>query len=184
MKTLTSLTLTIFCALAFSTVGSAQAAGTGKIAAVNTEAFKNAGGIRKFVAAVKTLEAEFAPAVKELETMRTRIGSLEKEIKVLQASGASGNQQAVQQKIDEYEKLVRDYKFKEEEVRSRYSKRYEAVTGPVSKAVGAALEEYAKQNGYSVIFDLAQDKNGLIIMITDTKVDITEAFITFFNAKP
>jgi Skp family chaperone for outer membrane proteins len=82
MKTLTSLTLTIFCVLAFTAAASAQ---TGvKIAVINTEAFRDdKTGITKYVNAMKTLDTEFAPLQNELRTMATRIQTLEKDLKAM-----------------------------------------------------------------------------------------------------
>jgi Skp family chaperone for outer membrane proteins len=91
---------------------------------------------------------------------------------------------SLQNKQDEYEKLVRDYRFKEEDAKSRFSSRLNTVTAPLNQSIGAALTEYGKQKGYSIIFDASRDETGLIVAIPDEKLDITRDFITFFNAKP
>lgn len=184
MKNFTFTTLTIFCVLAFASFASPQAAG-GKIAVINTPSFAEAGtGITKYVNAIKNVETEFAPAVAELKTMATRLQSLEKEINALRQLGAAADQQAGQRKVEEYEKLQRDYKFKEEDVKSLYQRRYNTVTEPLNQAIGNALNEYGKQKGFALIFDVSRDTSGVILAVPDEKIDITKDFIAFFNAKP
>jgi Skp family chaperone for outer membrane proteins len=183
MKTLTSLTLTIFFVLAFAAVGSAQA--SGKIGVINTQAFSEPGtGITKYVNAVRSVEAELAPAIKEIDTLTARLQTLEKEIKQLQGSVSTADQQTGQRKVEEYEKLRRDYQFKQEDVKARYERRFNTVTTPLSQAIGAALTEFAKKNGYALILDISRDTAGVIIAVADEKADITSAFIAYYNARP
>ena len=54
---------------------------------------------------------------------------------------------------------------------------------PVMEDIAKVLEDYAKQNGYAVIFDIAKDQAGLLIMIADDKVEITKAFTSYYNAR-
>lgn len=186
MKTLKVLTLTIFCVLAFAAVASAQAGG--KIAVINTEAFRDEKtGITKYVNAMKTLETEFAPAQTELRTMAARIQTIEKEVKLItdaRQKGTPVDEKSLQNKQEEYEKLVRDYRFKEEDAKTRFQRRLNAVTDPLNQAIGAALDAYGKQKGYMIIFDIARNETGLIVAIPDEKIDITKDFIAFYNARP
>lgn len=51
--------------------------------------------------------------------------------------------------------------------------------------ISKALQEYAKQKGYAVIFDAAKlEDAGLIVGIGDEKVDVTKDFIAFYNTRP
>ncbi|MDM7923502.1 MAG: OmpH family outer membrane protein [Pyrinomonadaceae bacterium] len=185
MKKFTVLTLTMFFALAFAAAASAQvpAAGGIKIAVINTQAFREeTGGITKYVNAVKSVNAEFAAIQTELQTLTTRAKTLETEIKALQQR--SSNDPNLAKKVDEYDKLQRDYKFKAEDATSRYNRRLTTATSPISQAIGNALQEFGKQKGYAIIFDITKDTTGLILAIPDEKVDITKDFIAFYNAKP
>lgn len=184
MKKFTVFSLTLFCVLAFASFASAQGAG-GKIAVINTPSFAEAGtGITKYVNAIKNVETEFAPAIAELKTMGTRLQALDKEIKALQQLGSAADQQTGQRKVDEYQTLLRDYKFKEEDVKSRYERRYSTVTAPLNQAITNALNEYGKQKGYAIIFDVSRDTAGVIVAVPDEKIDITKDFIAFYNARP
>ncbi|MDM7922836.1 MAG: OmpH family outer membrane protein, partial [Pyrinomonadaceae bacterium] len=67
---------------------------------------------------------------------------------------------------------------------SRYNRRLTTATSPISQAIGNALNEFGKQKGYAIIFDLSADEKGLIVAIPNEKIDITKDFIAFYNAKP
>lgn len=188
MKNFTVLTLTILFTLAFAAAASAQGPAGGRIAVIDTLVFRDEkAGITKYVNALKAVNAEFAPVQTELQTLGTRIQTLDKEMTAMkdaQQKGTPVDARAFEAKRDEYDRLLRDYKFKEEDAKSRYERRFSAVTTPLNQAIGNALNEYGKQKGYSIIFDISRDTAGLIVSIPDEKIDITKDFIAFFNAKP
>ena len=178
----------MFFAFAFAASAQAQAPAGGKIAVIDTLAFRDEKtGITKYVNALKAVNAEFAPAQAELQTLGSRIQNLEKELTAMreaQQKGTPVDARSFETKRDEYDKLLRDYKFKEEDAKARYERRFSTVTTPLNQAIGNALNEYGKQKGYSIIFDISRDQAGLIVSIPDEKIDITKDFIAFFNAKP
>lgn len=169
---------------------SAFAQTPGKIGLVNTLAFDDAKeGITKYVSAMNTLENEFKPDNTALQTLGTRIQTLQKEIETFQKQIQDGkvpvDQKTVNAKVEEYDKLVREYKFKEEDAKARFGRREQALLGPVQQDIGKALQEFAKQKGYTIILDVAKLGNaGLILAIGDDKADVTKEFIVFYNARP
>ncbi|MBK9153042.1 MAG: OmpH family outer membrane protein [Chloracidobacterium sp.] len=187
MKKFSSLAHTILFAAAFASAAFAQTA-TQRIAVIDTKAFEAAGtGITKYTNALKSIETEFAPTKKELENISARIRSVDTEIKAGTEAAQRGrpvDSRAIEAKREEYERLKRDYRFKEEDARTRINRRVSNVTGPLDLAIGDPLIEYGKQNGYAIILDVSRDQIGLIVAIPDEKIDITKDFITFFNAKP
>ena len=168
--------------------GYGQGSANGKIGVINTNSFGDEkAGITKFIAAFNALDKEFAPVQMELETLAKRLNDLRKEIETLRNQAASGkvpvDQKAGQAKVDEAEKLQRDIAFKQEDAKLRFEKRQRVVMAPVMEDIAKVLEDYAKQNGYAVIFDIAKDQAGLLIMIADDKVEITKAFTSYYNAR-
>lgn len=160
-----------------------------KIGVVNTYDFGDEkAGITKYVNAVKSLNAEFAPAQLELDNMNTRLNTLAKEVQTFRDQANTGkipiDEKAVQAKMDEADKLQRDIKFKQEDAKARYERRQQAVMRPVMQDIGKAVTEYAKQKGYTFIIDIAKDEIGLILAIGDEKIDVTKDFITFYNSRP
>lgn len=169
--------------------GAAQPASPVKIGIINTYAFgEEKTGITKYINALKAINTEFAPAQTELDTMGTKLNNLAKEIQVFRDQAASGkvpiDEKTVQAKVDEAEKLQRDIKFKQEDAKARYEKRQQAVIGPVMQDIGKALQDFAKQKGFTLLLDIAKDEVGLVLAVGDDKIDVTKDFIAFYNTRP
>lgn len=182
----------IFAAI-FAVSAFAQAGAT-KIGVINTLAFDDKAGITKYVNAMNSLETEFKTAGDELNTMATKIQSLQAEIQKLQDQLNDPNpkvpinkstlQTTAQAKVEEYEKLGREYKFKQDDAKARFERRRQAVLGPIMQDIGNAMQDFAKQKGYSLILDGAKlEDAGILLAFTDG-VDVTKEFITFYNARP
>ncbi len=62
----------------------------------------------------------------------------------------------IQKKADDLEKMGRDIKFKQEDLKNQYQRRYQVVVGPIYGDIMKALQEFTKQKGYAVIFDGAK----------------------------
>lgn len=168
--------------LFFSAMAEAQT-GT-KIGLINSYQFADEkAGVTKFVAANKTLVAEFTPVQNELKAMNDRLQALTKEVDDLRKLPAA-DPKAIEAKIDAAQKLQRDINFKAEDAKAKYSRREQAVLGPVMDAIANGLQDYAKQKGYALIFDAAKDQNGLLVAMGDQSVDVTKDFIAFYNARP
>lgn len=169
--------------LVLSIVSIAQAPSS-RIGLVNSYDFGDEKtGITKYVNAIKALNTEFSPIQSELTTMNARLQTLRSELDKLRGTAAATGA-AAQAKVDEAEKLQRDITFKSEDAKSRYERRQQVVLAPITQAIGTGLQDYAKQKGYALIFDVSKDQNGLLIAIGDQSVDVTKDFVTFYNAKP
>jgi Skp family chaperone for outer membrane proteins len=192
MKNLRLFAASLIFAALFAVSAFAQAtqpaAGTVKIAVINTQAFDDAkAGITKYTNAMNTLEAEFKPVNTELQTMVTKYQTLGTEIQNLQKNTNPAvpiKPEAIQQKIDEYGKLERDIKFKQEDAKARFESRQTALLGPVLQDIGKAIQDYSKQKGYTLILDISKMANADLILALDEKADVTKDFITFYNARP
>ena len=196
MTTFRLITAAFFLTALFAVSAFAQAAqaAPGKIVYINVAAFggddKNAGGISKYISAANTLDNEFKPVNTELQGMLTKYQALGNEIKTLQENASKNpnvpiNQASVQAKVDEYSKMERDIKFKQEDAKARYQSRYSTVVGPVMQDIMKSLQEFAKQKGYSMILDAAKlDEAGIILAVGNDSADVTKDFITFYNSRP
>ncbi len=179
---------TIFAAI-FAVSAFAQTTAS-KVGLINTLAFDDGkAGITKYVAAMNSLEKEFQPVGVELNTMATKIQALQKEIAGYQDIISKGGKIPIadadlQKKLEEYDKLGREYKFKQEDAKVRYENRERIVMGPVRQDIGNALQEFTKKNGYVMILDVSKLDNAGLILGLDETADATKQFITFFNARP
>jgi Skp family chaperone for outer membrane proteins len=190
MKTVRLLAVSAFFAAFFAVSALAQTTATGKIGLINTQAFDDAkAGITKYVTALNTLETEFKPTFTELQTLGTKIQALEKELagyrqlinenKKVPISDAD-----LAKKAEDYDKSLREYKYKEEQAKASYQRREQIVMGPIRQDIGNAIQEYTKKNGFSIMLDVGKLDNAGLILGLDETADVTKAFITFYNARP
>jgi len=192
MRTFRLFAVSVFLAATFAVSAFAQTTPTtgGKIGLIDTSQFYDpTNGIKKLVTAVTTLQTEFKPVTTELQTLETKIQALQKEIQDLQAKLNDPNNKVpippatVNAKLEEYDKVTRDYKFKKEGAEAQAQRREAAVLGPVRQDIGNAIQEFTKKNGYVLILDISKDNIGIILGL-DEGADVTKQFITFYNTRP
>jgi Skp family chaperone for outer membrane proteins len=191
MKTFRLVAASFVFAALFAVSAFAQtAAPTGKVGLINTFAFgdeKN--GITKFRTAVTTVDAEFKKDNDDLRALGTRYQTLQTEIQKLQ-DAVKANQKLpipeteVQKKVDDFGKLEREIKFKQEDAKTRYDRRYQTVVGPIYGDIMKAMQDFAKQKGYAVILDGAKLEEAGILMAFDDRYNVTSEFIQFYNTRP
>jgi len=164
----------------------AQAAGAGKIGWIDSGAFDDdKDGIKRYVAAANALELEFKPRVKELEDIQTRIGAIQDELSKMGSNPAVPvKPETVAAKQEEGARLQREGEFKQKELQAAAAKRRDAVLGPIQADIGKAINEYAKQKGYTAILDWGKLAQAGVLFAFDQGNDITKDFITFYNARP
>ncbi|HNU07598.1 MAG TPA: OmpH family outer membrane protein [Pyrinomonadaceae bacterium] len=176
----------LFILCAFAAAASAQTTAS-RIAIVDSDGFRDEKtGIMKFVTALKAVEASVEPDRKELQTLNDRLKALGNEIQALQAQNAKVpvDPRTYNAKVEQAEQLQRDIKFKTDNANAKLASSRQTILPPVVDAIGKALADFAKQKGYTVIFDVARDQNGLLIALGDEKANVTKEFIAYFNALP
>jgi len=166
-------------------------AGAGKIGIVVVEEFAaDKGGITKYKTALTALDTEFKSVNDKLKAAVTRYQTLGQEIENLRKPPAAGvpaantNQAQLQTKVDELQNLEKQIKRDQEDAKAQYERRSAVVVGPIYSDIMKALNEYAKKNGYAVIFDGVKLDQAQILLGFDEKYNVTQDFITFYNARP
>ncbi len=147
------------------------------------------GGIAKFVAALNKVDTELKADKDALTLLGTKFQTLQKEIQgykeIIEKGGKIPIADAeVEKKVDELGKLERDIKFKGEEYKARYERSYQTHVGPVWRDISKALNEFAEQKGYAVILDGGKLEQAGVLLGFSKKVNVTQEFITFYNARP
>jgi Skp family chaperone for outer membrane proteins len=184
---------TIFALSAFAQV---QPAGAGKVGVIDPRYFEDDKlGITKIVQANTTVENEFKPRITELQTMRDKMTAISKEGQAMVAAyektpgGVIGPAQ-IQAKNEELDRMQIEFKRKNEDLQNAAGRRTQQLTAPIYVEIRKALDEFAKQKGYSVVFDATplgqtqENPNGIsIFLYVDEKADVTKDFIAFCNAK-
>ncbi|HLM01287.1 MAG TPA: OmpH family outer membrane protein [Pyrinomonadaceae bacterium] len=197
MKTFRSIAASLFFAAALFTVSAfAQttptqpAAGVGRIVTINTAAFEDTkAGITRYVNAMTALDNEFKPAYTELQTMGTRLQTLQKQYNDLYAEAQKPNSpikpEALQAKLDEIQGIQVEFKRKQEDAKLKFERRQAVVMGPVMQDIMKAISDFTKQKGYGLVLDAAKlDNAGIILGWDEAKIDVTKEFIVFYNARP
>jgi Skp family chaperone for outer membrane proteins len=152
-----------------------------KIALIDTEAFADEkAGIARFVGAVRTLQSEMKPKQDELLSIQTRMQQLSRDIDTL-SKAAIVDPKTIQAKQDEGARLERELKYKKEDFDALTQKRYREVVGPISADIGKELDVFATQRGITMVLDVS--KLLPAILTAKNEMDITVAFIAYYNAK-
>ena len=152
-----------------------------KIAYVNTEAFDNEqGGILRFVNTIKTLQREFKPKQDELQGIQTKLRQVATDIENLNKAPVVAPA-TIQSKQEDGERLQREFEYKQKDYDALWQKRYREVIGPVSADIGKELDVFRKDHGITMILDVT--KLLPAILSAKEEMDITGAFIAYYNAK-
>ena len=152
-----------------------------RIALVDTTIFgdeKN--GIWRYVDAAKSVEAEFKTRTDELESIQNRLKALAAEIQTLRKAPVP-DQKTIQAKQQQGESLASEGKTKKDRLDEDISKRYEQVLAPISRQIGAALDQFAAQRGVTMTLDMSKFLPAILTAVP--AVDLTQAFINDFNSK-
>jgi Skp family chaperone for outer membrane proteins len=198
MKTFRLIAAAFFIAAIFSISAFAQVVQTpvGKVALINTLAFEDEkAGIVKYTQAMKGVVLEFKKELDDLGALYKRIEALEKEIIGLetQLKAAQANPQvpisptlqtSYSTKADDYGKLVREHKFKQDDLKVRFDRRRQIVMQPISQEIGKAMNDFTKQKGYAMLLDGAKLEEAGILLGLDRTYDVTTDFIKYFNTLP
>lgn len=159
----------------------AAAVPASKIAVVNTDAFRDDKvGIRRYLKAFASLEAEFKVRNDELNNLQARLKTIADEINKLSSNPVVG-QQTIQAKQDEGERVQRELKYKKEQADADFKKRYTEVVLPISNDIGNALIDYANQRGITMVLDISKLEPAVLSLNPAT--DISQAFIADYNSK-
>lgn len=161
-----------------------------KVMFINTGMFEAKDGITRYINAVTALARDLEPLRTEIRTMATRHDTLAKEMEQIQsqvptaAPAARTNlERQFITKRDEVATLEVQIKRKQEDGKVRFEKREAELMGPVRQDIAKALQDFAKQRGYSVILDVTKMSEAILVYDA-AKADVTREFITFYNARP
>ena len=152
-----------------------------KIAVIDTSMFgdeKN--GIFRYVDAARSVANEFRVRTDEVQNLEKRLTTLATEIENLMKA-TPVNKQVVDAKQQQGQALQTEYNTKKAKLDEDLSKRYDQVVSPISRQIGAALDQFATQRGVTMTFDVSKILPAILTLAP--AVDLTQAFISDFNSK-
>jgi len=152
-----------------------------KLAVVDTAMFGDEqGGIYRYIDASRALRAEFKVRSDEVTGLANRLNALVSELDTLMKA-TPVNQTVVDAKQQQGTALQTEYNTKKAKLDEDVNKRYEQVVTPISRQIGAALDQFASQRGVTMTLDAS--KLLPVILTMAPAVDLTQAFISDFNSK-
>lgn len=161
----------------------------GKIAIINTNDFYlKDKGIKRLQDQYAKLEIEFKTVNDELEALANKAVKLETELKSMQESRSKGvpiDETSFASKVAELDKMKREYQFKSDEAKASFDRREKELVTPVMEDIANKVEDYAKSKQIDMVLDLDKmARVGMLLHLNRTAMDITTAFITYYNALP
>jgi outer membrane protein len=157
----------------------APAGGTGaegKIGVMRTDAFRQ--GLNELKAKLDTLNSEFEPKRKALETLQSDIENLKNKI---QTQGNTVSVAVRNQWIEEATAKEKTFKRNEEDYQADAQKRLGDVQGPVFDKVGKLLEGYCQQRGIILVMEAGAAQQAGVLIFAAATTDITEDFMKEYN---
>lgn len=152
-----------------------------KIAVVDTSIFgdeKN--GIYRYIDATRLVASEFKPRSDEVTNLATRLNALANELDTLMKA-TPVNQTVLDAKQQQGVTLQTEYNTKKAKLDEDVGKRYDQVVSPISRQIGAALDQFATQRGITMTLDVSKLLPAILTIMPS--VDLTQAFISDFNSK-
>ena len=152
-----------------------------KIALIDTTMFADEkNGIYRYVDATKAVQIQFQAQTAELDNLESRLTTLSNELDALMKASPV-NQQAVQAKQQQGAALEAEYKTKKDKLDADVTKRYQEVVSPISKQIGAELDQFAAQRGITMTLDISKMMPAILTAVPG--IELTQTFINQFNAK-
>ena len=148
----------------------------GKVAYINTAQFRQ--GINELKVKLDTLNTEFDPKKKEIQSLEEELNNLKNKI---QTQGSTVSPQVRTQWVDEATEKEKGLKRRAEDYDALIQKRLAEVTQPVYEKVGKYLEQYCQQRSIVMVIEGgAAQQQGVLIFASPT-TDITDDFMKEYN---
>ena len=156
--------------------GRTAAVTKGKIAFINTGVFQDQ--IVEFKSRVESLNRQFEPRVRDLQSKGERVAALENTIKtqsgvLTPAKLAETNEQLEREK--------REYQRKQEDLEADGNRAKDQMLGPIREKLTKFVEAYTEKRGISMLIDLANAIQSNTIVWFDQRADVTQDFVAEYN---
>jgi Skp family chaperone for outer membrane proteins len=150
-----------------------------KIAVIETEAFYDPEkGVTRLIRAMESLDREFDPINKELQTLQGRYQSLVDEIG---RAAPATDSKVLQEKNFQAEAMRRELKNKADDAEQAFRRRMEEALAPIVEDLQKAVAAYAEQRGIAFVIDL--DRARELVLFVSESANITRDFIKQFNLR-
>ncbi len=127
--------------------------------------------------AVADVNKKYEPKKKQLDDLNTEVDSLKKQLAAAPATLAPDERASRAKTIDTKEKqLQRDA----EDAQQAYQTDQQEALSKVAQKVNAVMQQYVKQNGFTLVLDVGNQASN--VMWADQQTDVTEAVVAAYDA--
>jgi outer membrane protein len=157
----------------------APAGGTGaegKLAYINSAAFST--NINELKVKLDSLNAEFDPKKKEVQTLEDELNNLKNKINT---QGPTVSVQVRNQWMEDAADKEKNLNRKKEDYNALGQKRLAEVTQPIYDKVAKFLESYCQQRGIVMVLEGGAAQQAGILLFAAQATDITDDFIKEYN---
>jgi outer membrane protein len=185
------LTQILFAFLALAVTASAQQTASGpaqaaapallpkgKVAIINSLYFQES--IGEIKAKIETLNRQFEPRMKEVQSLRDRITALETTIDTQRKSGALAAAREAEM-IEQLDQMKLDFKRRGEDLEAEGRRASESAIQPINEKVSRFLQDYAAKRGIILLINVANEANAHTVVWFDKRSDVTQDFINEYN---
>lgn len=148
----------------------------GKVAVINTAAFQQE--VQEFKTKVESLNRQFEPRVKEVQSLNDKINALETTLK--SQSGVL-TPAKVAEMTENLDSMKRDYKRKGEDLEADAGRARDKAFEPITGKLGKFAEEYTAKNGIVMLVDISNALQSGVVIWFDPRSDVTKDFIAEYN---
>jgi outer membrane protein len=128
--------------------------------------------------ALQDLQKKYEPQQTRLQTLKTEIDSLTKQLQSAPATMSDDEKASRARTIDAKQKqLDRDA----EDARTAFGNDMQEAVGKVAQKLGPVVMKYVQQNGYTMLLDNTQQQGGLSVLWAPG-TDISQAIVDAYNA--
>jgi Skp family chaperone for outer membrane proteins len=184
IKTLELLVLIMSLAIAASAqspavpaAGGSPAPGKGRVALINSSLLQVK--LNDYKLKIDELNKQFEPRVKEVQTLVDRINALETTIRT--QSGVLPPAK-IAEMTDQLNEMKIQQKRKAEDLQADGEKARNQQLAPFKEKLQKFLQEFAAKHNISVLVDLANGVESNTVVWSDPRADVSQAFITEYNA--
>ncbi|HWO02457.1 MAG TPA: OmpH family outer membrane protein [Blastocatellia bacterium] len=156
--------------------GAGGAVPDGKIAVMNTEAFR--GGINELKVKYDQVDAQFKDRYQKLQTVENQLKQMESDIRTKCPNLTPEKCQELQNGYEELKRRgTRDY----EDLKADYERTVDTATKPIRDKLFQFVTTYATQRGIVTIFNLAAAAQNGALAYWNPGADVTDDFIVEYN---
>lgn len=148
----------------------------GKIAVINTGLFQEQ--VAEFKEKIDSLNRQFEPRVKEVQTLADKINALETTIK---SQGQVLAAAKIAEMTENLESMKREYQRKSEDLQAEGGRARDKAFEPITGKLGKFAEEYTNKRGIVMLVDIANAVQSGIVVWFDPRSDVTQDFINEYN---